>query len=74
MLEQAAHRLKSDLGYLGATETARLASQLEERGQTGNLEGAAKLMAKFKSQMVRLWTSMGEGTGAIRMSQIAGST
>jgi len=74
MLEQAAHRLKSDLGYLGATETARLASQLEESGRAGNIEGVAKLLAELKSQMVRLCASMGEGTDAIGIPQTAGST
>jgi HPt (histidine-containing phosphotransfer) domain-containing protein len=74
MLEQAAHRLKSDLGYLGATEIARLASQLEEIGRAGNIQASTKLLVEFKAQMIRLWAAMGEGTGEIGMSQAAGST
>lgn len=74
MLEQAAHRLKSDLGYLGTTEIARLASQLEEIGRAGNIQASTKLLVEFKAQMIRLWTAMDEGTGEIGTSQAAGST
>jgi HPt (histidine-containing phosphotransfer) domain-containing protein len=43
-LDSHAHKLKGSLRYLAASETADIASKLEYKGKTGELEGTESLL------------------------------
>jgi len=51
LLEQAAHSLKGELGFLGVPEIERLARQLEEIGRQRQLTAAPEVLALLKKQL-----------------------
>jgi HPt (histidine-containing phosphotransfer) domain-containing protein len=63
MLELAAHSLKGELGYLGVPEASEAAQELEDAGRTGEMEGAADLLAELRTRLEVLWTVVGENAG-----------
>ncbi|MBW3615661.1 MAG: response regulator [Actinobacteria bacterium] len=53
-LRQAAHALRGSAATVGATTMAALSSQLEELGRTGQVEGAAALLAELTEEVPRV--------------------
>jgi len=51
LLEQAAHSLKGELGFLGVPEIEHLARQLEEIGRRRQLTAAVDVLASLKEQL-----------------------
>ena len=51
LLEQAAHSLKGELGFLGVPEIEHLARQLEEIGRRRQLTAALDVLASLKEQL-----------------------
>ena len=50
-LERAAHSLKGELSYIGATEVSQVARRLEEMGRNRELEGAGGVLATLEGQL-----------------------
>jgi two-component system, sensor histidine kinase and response regulator len=63
MLELAAHCLKGELGYLGVPEASEAAQKLEDAGRTGEMEGAAALLAGLRIRLAGLWAVVGGTPG-----------
>ena len=63
-VEEAAHILKGELGYLGISEVSQMARALEEIGRNSDLRFAAGLYATFASELSELLTSMRSTMGA----------
>jgi PAS domain S-box-containing protein len=74
MLAEAAHCLKGELACFGAADTSAVALQLEQTGWAGGTDGGTELLAELKSQMIRLWTSMGGVAAREVMAHTAGSS
>jgi two-component system sensor histidine kinase/response regulator len=53
-VEQAAHTLKGELGYLGVSDISQKARELEEAGRNADLVLAASLYANLKPQLSEL--------------------
>ena len=53
-IEQVAHTLKGELGYLGISEVSRKAREMEEFGQTSEVRLAASLYATFEAGTPRV--------------------
>jgi len=70
----AAHCLKGELACFGAADTSAVALQLEQTGWAGGTDGGTELLAELKSQMIRLWTSMGGVAAREVMAHTAGSS
>ena len=62
-LELAAHCLKGELGYLGVPEAYEAAQKLEDAGRTGEMEGAADLLAGLRTRLAGLWAAVGGNPG-----------
>jgi HPt (histidine-containing phosphotransfer) domain-containing protein len=62
-LELAAHCLKGELGYLGVPEACEAAQKLEDAGRTGEMEGAADLLAGLRTRLAGLWAAVGGNPG-----------
>jgi CheY-like chemotaxis protein len=62
MLERAAHSLKGELDYLGLSDSAQKARDLERMGREHSLLAAAELLAKLQAEL-------SEATSAIREAQ-----
>jgi len=54
MVARAAHGIKGSAGNIGATVVYRLATELDERARSGNLEGAGERVAAIDSAYVRV--------------------
>ncbi len=52
-LRLAAHTLKGSLQYFGAARLCRLAQQLEQMGQEGDLQNASPVLASLEEEMTR---------------------
>jgi HPt (histidine-containing phosphotransfer) domain-containing protein len=50
-VEQTAHTLKGELGYLGIPEISQTASQIEEMGRCNNISCAASLLDQFEADI-----------------------
>ena len=50
-LERAAHSLKGELSYIGATEVSQSARRLEEMGRNRELESAGEVLATLEAQL-----------------------
>jgi len=50
MLNQAAHVLKSSCAMFGAMDLSRLCQELEEMGETGQMDGGAEKMARVEAE------------------------
>ena len=50
-LERAAHSLKGELSYIGATEVSQAARRLEEMGRNRELESAGEVLATLEAQL-----------------------
>jgi CheY-like chemotaxis protein len=57
-IEQVAHTLKGELGYLGISGVSRKARELEEIGQKSDLRPAASIYAGFEAELSEVLTSM----------------
>lgn len=57
-IEQAAHSLNGELGYLGVSDAAQNARELEEMAQTRNLQHVIKVFAKLESEISEVLISM----------------
>ncbi len=57
-VENAAHTLKGELGYLGLPEISQRASQIEEMGRSNNIEGASDLLSQFEADVHGLITAI----------------
>ena len=62
-LELAAHCLKGELGYLGVPEACEAAQKLEDAGRSGEMEGAADLLAGLRTGLAGLWAAVGGNPG-----------
>lgn len=56
-----AHTLKGSAGNLGASRMAHLAAQLEERGRSGNLDGAEDLLGELDSEFEKANAELSTG-------------
>lgn len=54
--EHAAHRLKGDLGYLGAVEVAECASTLEDAAHNGNVSHAETTLATLETNLEAIFS------------------
>ena len=63
-IEQVAHTLKGELGYLGISEVSRKAREMEEFGQKSDIRLAASLYATFERELCELLNSMRRMVGA----------
>jgi HPt (histidine-containing phosphotransfer) domain-containing protein len=57
-VEQTAHTLKGELGYLGVPGISQTAGQIEEMGRSNNVSGAANLLAQFEADINGLFTAI----------------
>jgi two-component system, sensor histidine kinase and response regulator len=57
-IEEIAHKLKGEVGYLGIAEVSQMARQLEELGRKSDFGGAAGLYARFEVQLNEVLTSV----------------
>jgi CheY-like chemotaxis protein/HPt (histidine-containing phosphotransfer) domain-containing protein len=73
-VEEAAHTLKGELGYLGISEISQKARELEELGRNSDLRFAGDLYATLASELSELLTSMRGTMGANpSVEMVAGS-
>lgn len=63
-IEQVAHTLKGELGYLGISEVSRKAREMEELGQKADVRLAASLYETFEPELCELLISMRRMVGA----------
>jgi CheY-like chemotaxis protein len=63
-VEEIAHTLRGELGYLEIAEISRQARELEEMGRNANLRDAASLYEVLSSGIEQVVTSMGQTMGA----------
>ncbi len=60
VIERTAHTLKGELIYLGLTEIAEKAKEIEHQGRKRNLEAAAELLPDFNAQLLKAAAAMRE--------------
>jgi two-component system, sensor histidine kinase and response regulator len=63
-VEEKAHTLRGELGYLGISEIAQTARELEQMGQKSDLGGAADVYARLEARLTEVLTSMQQTAGA----------
>ena len=59
-IERTAHTLKGELVYLGLTEEAEKAKELEHKGRDRNIKAAQEIMPEFKAQLLEIAAAMRE--------------
>jgi HPt (histidine-containing phosphotransfer) domain-containing protein len=57
-VETTAHTLKGELGYLGIPEISQRASEIEEKGRSRDVKGAASLLSQFEADITGLLTAV----------------
>lgn len=57
-IERVSHTLKGELGYLGISAVLQIAGELEEMGRKHKLQHAAKLFARFETEISEVLTSI----------------
>jgi two-component system, sensor histidine kinase and response regulator len=57
-VETTAHSLKGELGYMGPPEISQKAAELEEKGRSNNVRGAASLLSQFEVDISSLFSSI----------------
>jgi two-component system sensor histidine kinase/response regulator len=60
VIERTAHTLKGELVYLGLTEEAEKAKELEHKGRDRNIKAAQGIMPEFKAQLLKIAAAMQE--------------
>ena len=63
-VSQAAHSLKGESGYLGATNISQMAKQLETMGRDRELSQAATVLGQLQKEMASLSAGMQQAMGA----------
>jgi HPt (histidine-containing phosphotransfer) domain-containing protein len=63
-VSQAAHSLKGESGYLGATSISQMAKQLETMGRDHELSQAATVLGQLQKEMESLSAGMQQAMGA----------
>jgi two-component system, sensor histidine kinase and response regulator len=63
-VEEIAHTLRGELGYLGISEISQTARELEQMGHKSDLGGAADLCARLAEGLSGLLTTMQKTAGA----------
>jgi CheY-like chemotaxis protein len=59
-VRQAAHSIKGSSGYAGAREMVRLSAALEQKGRSGDLAGAADMLAALRLELERVRLTLAE--------------
>jgi two-component system sensor histidine kinase/response regulator len=60
---RAAHSIKGESGYLGATNVSQMAKQLESMGRDRELSQAAAVLKQLEKEMTSLTCAVRQGTG-----------
>ena len=62
-LQQAAHSLKGELGYLGAPEATNIAKSMEDMGREKDLSSASASLVALEQSLALLHLAIDKSTG-----------